>query len=392
MAGIAVNRGGLSATRKPITSLRRDPAAAWHHVDVVLVGALAAVSLLGVVMVYSSTRGDAAPYDTSFLKKQVLFMVLGAAAATATALWDYHRLRDLTPAIYGITMFLLVAVLVVGSRRKGTQGWFQLGPFQLQPSEFAKVALILGMTYMAGQYRREIDGRRLLVLLGLAAVPIFLVLIQPDLGTALVSAAIGFVLLVAAGVKGRYLALLGVGAILFAGAVLNSGMLEGYQKARLTVFASQERVQTQDEARGVAYNLEQSKIAIGSGGLWGKGLFEGPQTRLGNVPEQHTDFIFTVVGEELGLVGAAGLLGLYGVIVWRIWRTAQIARDDVGAMLCIGVLAMLVFQIFQNVGMTMGITPITGIPLPFMSYGGSSTLMAWGAMGVVLNVHMHRFR
>jgi rod shape determining protein RodA len=207
-----------------------------------------------------------------------------------------------------------------------------------------------------------------------------------------VSVAITFSLLVAAGVRGRYLVLMGLGAVLFATLVLNSGMLEGYQRERLTVFTSQERPRSQEEVRGAAWTLEQSKIAIGSGGVTGKGLFNGPQTRLGNVPEQHTDFIFTAVGEELGLTGAAALLGLYSVIVWRIWRTAQLARDDAGTMICMGVLALFVFQIFQNVGMTMGIMPITGIPLPFMSYGGSSTIMAFIGMGLVLNVHMRRFR
>jgi len=258
--------------------------------------------------------------------------------------------------------------------------------------EFVKLALILGFTYLATQFHGDIDLRRLGVLFGLSGLPIVLVLLQPDLGTALVSVAITFCLLVAAGVKGRYLVLLGVGAVLLATLVLTSGMLDDYQKDRLTVFVNQEDARDLETSRGEAYNLEQSKLAIGSGGLRGTGLFEGPQTRSNRVPEQHTDFIFSVVAAALGILGAGALLAAYSAIVWRVWRTAQLARDDAGTMICLGVLALFVFQIFQNVGMTMGIMPITGIPLPFLSYGGSSTIMAFIAMGLVLNVHMRRFR
>lgn len=379
--------------RRPLTSLRHDPSAIWHHIDATLVATLLAVASLGALMVYSATRYvPNEPLDSSYLTKQVFFIVVGVIAATVVALVDYHTILDLAPLAYGSTLFLLVAVRLFGERRSGTQGWFQLGAFQLQPSEFAKLALILGFTYLATQFHGDIDLRRLGALLAVAGVPIFLVLLQPDLGTSLVSMAVTFCLLVAAGVKGRYLLLLGVAAITLATLVLTSGMLDDYQKDRLTVFVNQERETDLKTARGEAYNLEQSKLAIGSGGVRGTGLFNGPQTRSNRVPEQHTDFIFSVVGEELGLIGAGGLLAAYAVIVWRIWRTAQLARDDAGSMICLGVLAMFVFQIFQNVGMTMGIMPITGIPLPFLSYGGSSTIMAFLAMGLVLNVHMRRFR
>jgi rod shape determining protein RodA len=380
--------------RRPIASMRHDPSAIWHHVDATLVATLLGVASLGVLMVYSATRyvGPDEPLDSSFLTRQAFFMVIGVIAAGVVSVIDYHKILDLAPLIYGSTIFLLVAVRLFGSRRSGTQGWFQLGPFQLQPSEFAKLALVLGFTYLATQFHGDIDLRRLGALLGLSGLPIVLVLLQPDLGTALVSVAITFCLLVAAGVKGRYLVLLGVGAILLATLVLTSGMLDQYQKDRLTVFVNQESERSLEDQRGDAYNLDQSKLAIGSGGVRGTGLFNGPQTRSNRVPEQHTDFIFSVVGEELGLIGAGALLAAYSVIVWRIWRTAQLARDDAGTMICLGVLALFVFQIFQNVGMTMGIMPITGIPLPFLSYGGSSTIMAFIAMGLILNVHMRRFR
>jgi rod shape determining protein RodA len=380
--------------RRPIASMRHDPSAIWHHVDATLVVCLLGVASLGVLMVYSATRyvGPGDPLDSSYLARQALFVVLGVLIAAVVSVVDYHKILDQAPLIYGSTIFLLIAVRLVGSRQSGTQGWFDLGPFRLQPSEFAKLALVLGFTYLATQFHGDFDLRRIGALLGLAGLPIVLVLLQPDLGTALVSVAVTFCLLVAAGVKGRYLILLGVAAITLATLVLTSGMLDDYQKDRLTVFVNQEDERTLEDTRGNAYNLDQSKLAIGSGGVRGTGLFNGPQTQSNRVPEQHTDFIFSVVGEELGLIGAGALLAAYSVIVWRIWRTAQLARDDAGTMICLGVLALFVFQIFQNVGMTMGIMPITGIPLPFLSYGGSSTIMSFIAMGLVLNVHMRRFR
>jgi rod shape determining protein RodA len=214
-------------------------------------------------------------------------------------------------------------------------------------------------------------------------------MLQPDLGTALVLVAIAAGILLVGGVQMKHLAALAVVGVLFTGFVLNSDMLEQYQRDRLTTFLNQDG----DSAAGQRerYNLDQSKIAIGAGGTFGAGLFHGSQTRLNNVPEQHTDFIFTAVGEELGFVGAGTLLALFAIVIWRIWRIAQLARDDFGSLVCVGVMAMLLFQIFENVGMTMGIMPITGIPLPLVSYGGSSTLATFASLGLVLNVHARRF-
>jgi rod shape determining protein RodA len=213
-----------------------------------------------------------------------------------------------------------------------------------------------------------------------------LILLQPDMGTALVFVAIAMGMLLVAGARLRHLVVITAVGVIGVIGVLNSDMLEEYQRDRLTVFLESETGSPE------TYNSDQAKIALGSGGASGKGLFEGTQTRLGIVPEQHTDFIFTALGEELGFAGCATVLTLFWVLCWRTWRTAQIARDRLGMLLCGGVLSMLVFQVFENVGMTMGIMPITGIPLPFMSYGGSSTLASWAALGLVMNVHMRRFR
>jgi rod shape determining protein RodA len=384
---------GRHPIRRPLANFTRNPASPFRHVDGVLVLTVGIVSLFGAVMVYSATRGPGPVYDTSFVKKVMVFVVLGGGIMAGVALFDYRKLRDFWPFIYGASVLLLVGVLIpgVGSKAKGTQGWFQLGPFQLQPSEMAKLGMIVGFAGLASQFRGDLDNRRLAMLLGICGAPMFFVLLQPDLGTTLVSVAVAFALLLVAGVRPRILGVLAIAAILGTTLVLTSGVLKQYQKDRLTTFIDQDKTHTTKTSQAAGFNLEQAKLATGSGGLWGKGLFKGPQTKLGNVPEQRTDFIFTAVGEQLGFIGAGGLLVLLGIIVWRVWRTAQLARDEFGTLLCTGIMVMILVQSFENIGMTMGIMPITGIPLPFVSYGGSALLTMFLSIGLVLSVHMRRF-
>jgi len=301
---------------------------------------------------------------------------------TVVAAIDYRKLRTYTPWFYGVVTFILLFVLSpLGSASKGAQAWFQLGPFQLQPSEFSKIAVILALAAYCSRQRDELNGRLVGVVIGIAGIPMALIMLQPDLGTVLVFVAITFVLLVIAGAPGKSLLLLAVMAIIAAVVVIQLGILKQYQLDRLGAF-----LDPTSNTQQSAYNLNQSKIAIGSGGVFGKGLFLGSQTNLRFVPEQHTDFIFTVVGEELGLVGSGTLLALFAILLWRMWQSAKNAPDRFGTFICAGVLAMFVFQIFENIGMTMGIMPITGIPLPFVSYGGSSTLACFIGLGLVLSV------
>ncbi len=369
----------------------KNPAAPWRHLDLVLVGCVVAVSALGCLMIFSSTRGrDPADFDTSYLTKQSLFVAIGLVAMAATAFVDYRRYRELALVAYGGVVLLLVMVVTgLGSARKGSQAWFQLGPFQLQPSELAKIVVIVVLAALIANFDRELDVARLALILGAAGLPMGLIMLQPDLGTMLVFVALCMGMLLIGGAQVRHIVVITIAGILGVAIVLNSGMLATYQQCRLTSFLEQQSPDC--AARDAAYNQDQAKVAIGSGGVLGAGLFQGTQTRLDIVPEQHTDFIFTAVGEELGFVGSATVLALLSIIAWRIWRTAQLARDPLGTLICIGVLSMFVFQVFENVGMTMGIMHVTGIPLPFMSYGGSSTLTAFIAMGLVLNVHMRRF-
>ncbi len=361
-----------------------------RHLDLTLLLSTIGVSGIGLLMVYSATRQkqENAGLDPAFfLKRQAVFLALGLVAMAIVALVDYHRLRDYAPIVYlGAVLTLLLVISPMGTSRRGTQAWFQIGSFQFQPSEVSKLVLIITLAAVCAAYRGELETPGLLTALGLAFVPMALIYVQPDLGTNMVFVAVVIAVLLVAGAKPRHiavLALLGITAIVL---VVELDMLQDYQRDRLTAF-----LDPQTDTQRSSYNLRQSQIAIAAGGVSGKGLFHGTQTNLSFVPEQHTDFIFTAVAEELGFMGAATLLALFALVVWRTWRTAVLARDRFGSLLCVGVLAMLAVQVFENVGMTMGITPIAGIPLPFMSYGGSSTVAGFLAVGLVLNVHMRRF-
>lgn len=351
--------------------------------DLLLVGAAVAAAVVGVLMVASATR-QAGP--SAFLLRQLAWVAAGVAAMAAVMTVDLRTVRRLAPVAYAAVVVALVAVLSpLGSAANGTRGWFDLGPLRLQPAELAKPVLIVALAAHGHRARGRLQGGRLLGALLLAGPPVVLVLLQPDLGTAVVLAVVvaGVVALAEAPV--RQLALLAAAGVAAAAVVLGAGVLEPYQVERLTGFLDQSR-----DPQGASWNLIQAKIAIGSGGVTGAGLFEGSQTALAYVPERHTDFVFTVVGEELGLVGAGTLLGLLGVVVWRTWRAAWLAPTRFEALCCGGVLALFVFQSFQNLGMTMGIMPITGIPLPFVSYGGSSTVACFAAVGLVANISAGR--
>ncbi|HEX9682059.1 MAG TPA: rod shape-determining protein RodA [Acidimicrobiales bacterium] len=372
------------------TAKRRDDAAPWRHVDLFIVAPVVVLSVLGTVMIYSATRtpieqsgGD----PTTFLDRQLLFVAVGLVTMAVVATVDYRRLSDGAWLVFGLAVVALVAVISpLGTESKGAQAWFQLGSFQLQPSEFAKPAVIVALAALAARSGGEVSLRRVAQVLAVTALPVGLIYLQPDVGTILVFFAVLGGLLVAAGVKGRHLTVLGLIAVLGVFGMFRLDVLEDYQQARLTAF-----IDPADDLQRAGYNQNQSQIAIGAGGFAGAGLFEGSQTNLSYVPEQHTDFIFTAVGEELGFLGAASVLALFALLVARVWRAARLSADLLGTLLCVGIMSMLVFQVFQNVGMATGIMPITGIPLPFLSYGGSGTITAFITVGLALNVGMRRF-
>jgi rod shape determining protein RodA len=373
----------------------------WRHLDWLLIASVVAIAVAGAVMVYSSTRGPlerAGIRPEYYLYKQITFIIIGVVAMLVVAAVDYRRLRSWAPLLYGISVFLLVAVFAVGSRVQGAQAWFQLGSYQFEPSEFAKVALILAVAAYAARYRGRLPGRALAGIVALAVVPFALIFKQPDLGTALVLSAVLIVVVMIAGARLRHLGLLTLVTAIGVLGIVQLGVLHHYQVARLTSFlstpdeVSAKILADKDNSQAAnEYNVVESKNAISDGGLTGAGLFRGTFTNLSQVPEQNTDFIFSAVGEQVGLIGSVVLLGLFLLVMWRTWQASVLASDLFGTLVCGGVLAMLLFQVFENIGMTMGIMPVAGIPLPWMSYGGSAIVVEFVAIGLVLSVRMRRF-
>ena len=365
----------------------------WLLIDPVFVISIAGIGAMGAVLVYSSTRGsgfDLVEPDRTYLDRQVLFLAAGAVLGVVASLVKPRLIRRLIPLAYGLMAASMLTVLAIGTEVHGARSWFSVGGYQFQPSELGKVVMIVALALVFSSGRGGAGPLRLgLALLSLAP-PVVMIMLQPDPGTALVYGAVFVAVVVVSGVKMRWIALLALIALAGSAWVLQSDLLAGYQQARLTVFLL-DPDQVGAEAAAFAYNAEQAQIAIGNGGLTGQGLFEGTQTRSNMVPAQQTDFIFTVAGEELGLRGAGVLLGLYSLLIYRIWRTARNASSVFGRLLCTGVLAMFLFQLFQSVGMTMGMMPVTGIPLPLVSYGGSSMFASLIALGLTAGVHRRRY-
>ena len=361
-----------------------------RHIDVPLVVGSTAIAGYGVLMVYAATRTKleaAGGSPRMFLDRQVAWVGLGLVAMVLVMAVDYRRLLDAAPVVYVPAVLALVFVLSpLGSSARGAQRWFNVGSLQVQPSALASGALIVALAAYCHVRRGDLGLAGVAVCVALAGIPMALVAVQPDLGSAIVLGSVLLTVLLVAGASAKHLAVLGLAAVTMVTLVGHFGLLKPYQRSRLTAFLDQSN--NRDAAN---YNLEQSKVAIGSGGLVGKGLFQGTQTNLAFVPEQQTDFIFTAVGEQLGFAGAAVLLGLFAIVAWRIWRVARLSRDLAGTLACAGVLGLIMIQLFENAGMTMGIMPITGIPLPLVSYGGSSTIVTFAALGLVNSVAMHRF-
>ncbi len=372
------------ATRSRHVSARFDP--------ILLVTTLV-LACIGIVMIYSATRGKLALAGEDpryYLKRQILFFVMSLVVLVAVSLFDYRRWEQLATVLYvGIVLALLAVLSPVGSSALGSQRWFAIpgSPLQLQPSEFATLVLIIAIATYCARRPEGLEFRDLVRMVLMAGFPILLIIKQPDLGTAIVCSIILLVLLAVAGMPGRYLVLLVVGAVVVVVVALNLGLVKHYQIQRLTSF-----IAPNSASQDVTYNVNEAKTAIAHGGIFGQGLFKGAQTNLAYVPEQQTDFIFSAVGEQLGFVGAGVLLVLYGVVAWRVMRVAQLSKDTFGRLLCSGVFTLLVFSVFENVGMNMGIMPVAGIPLPFLSYGGSAMIGFMAAVGIVMSVQYRNSR
>ncbi len=379
----------VTPKRRSLSSRATGRESILRRLDWVLLLAALTLSLGGAIVVYSATRVVGADEDPqAFLKRHLLNLGIGLVLGAATMLFDYRTLRAYAPFLYIASILGLVAVLSpLGSTINGAQAWILLpGGFSVQPSELMKVALVVGLAMLLAERRdaeTEPQFRDVVVALLIAALPLALVMMQPDLGTGVVMAMIVFGILAVAGMRLAWLVALVALGVLGAIIAVHVGVLDQYQIDRLLAFANPDL-----DPRGVGYNTNQARIGVGSGGLFGTGLFEGSQTNGDFIPEQETDFIFTVVGEELGFAGSATLICLFAIMLWRAGRIAMRAEDLFGTLVATGILCWFTFQMFENIGMVTGIMPVTGVPLPFVSYGGSSMFANWMAIGLLENVHL----
>ena len=345
-----------------------------------------ALCVISVFEIYSATH--LTPKYHGFHTKQLYWITGGIIAMFIMSLIDYHRLLDIVWYLYGFFLLALVAVKLFGHRALGGKRWLKLGPISFQPSEWFKLVLIVLMAlYFANLGGKSLTWKDVFKAMALVGLPMVLVLLQPDLGTALTYTPILVAGLFLGGISWRQAAILGtVGIVAIVGVWTSGKVLKPYQKARLTSF-----INPDDDPKGSGYQVRQSLIAVGSGGVWGKGSNQGTQTQGDFLPIPHADFIFAAFSEEHGFIGAFVVLLLYFVILMRLIQNAQTAADMPGSLLVMGVVAVMTFQIAINVGMVIGFMPVTGIPLPLMSYGGSSVLFTFLALGVVMNVRMRRF-
>jgi rod shape determining protein RodA len=365
------------------------------RLDWVLMLATGALLASGALLVWSATSarsGLTAADPDGYVKRQLVNIAIGVVLGVMVAATDHRWVRILAPLVYVASIVGLLLVLVMGSTINGSRSWIQLGGMSVQPAEFAKLAVVIGMALLVAERtegalspttRWQVGGVEVAGMLAIAGLPAALILLQPDLGTMLVLSATVFGVIAVSGAQRSWLIGLFLGAVAVAAVAVRLHVLKDYQVDRFMAFTDPTL-----DPRGAGYNTEQARIAIGNGGIFGRGLFGGSQTKSGFVPEQHTDFIFTVAGEELGLVGSAALIALLGVVLWRALRIAMRADDLFGRVAAAGIACWFGFQAFQNIGMCLGIMPVTGVPLPLVSYGGSSMFATLMALGLLQNIHL----
>ncbi|MGW7685178.1 rod shape-determining protein RodA [Kribbella sp. NPDC054772] len=379
------------------TRPRMDRRSTLWQVDWVLVFGVVALSFLGALLIWSATHNRTSLTEGNphaFLFRHALNFAIGLVLAIGAAVTDHRRVRILAPVLYAASIVGLILVLVpgVGSTINGSRSWIQLPMMSIQPSEFAKLAVIVGMALLIAEKSetdRNENARTVDVAqaVAVAAVPVILVMLQPDLGTVMVLGSIVFGIIAVSGVPKRWMLGLLTAGVLVAAIAIKLHILKQYQISRFIAFAN-----PSSDPQGIGYNVNQARIAIGNGGVFGQGLFHGSQTQNAFVPEQHTDFVFTVAGEELGLIGAGAIIVLFAVILFRGLRIAVNARDAFGRLVATGIVCWFAFQAFENIGMTLGIMPVTGLPLPFVSYGGSSMFACLLAIGLLQNIHLRSHR
>lgn len=372
-------------------SRRRKRGSILKGFDPFLSIAVVGLLIFGTLLVYAATKSWYANLGLDpqyYLKKHVINIAIGGLLALAATLIDYRLLRAYTPILWALGVLGLVAVLIpgIGSTVNGARAWISLpGGFQIQPAELAKISIIVGISVVLSEGvhdKQEPNNKTVLQALIIAAIPILLILLQPDMGTVIIISASVLTIIAVSGASSRWVVGLLLLALIGGFTAIKVGVLSDYQVKRLQSF-----VNPSADPQQSGYQLRQSRITVGSGGVLGKGLFNGPQTNGRFVPEQHTDFIFTVAGEETGFLGSSLILILYLIILLRAFRIARRSQDLFGRLVCTGVIAWFAFQAFENIGMTMGLMPMTGVPLPFVSYGGSSMFANLIGIGLLQNIH-----
>jgi rod shape determining protein RodA len=386
----AISLGVVRRSSRSRLRSRRFGPSRVRSIDWLLAGSALTLGILGALLVWSATRSgqlDHGGNPNAYLYRHLINVVIGLFLAIGASRLDARHLRFFGPFVYIAGCLGLIAVFFIGSTINGAHAWIRLPlGLEIQPAEFAKLGLVVGLAVMftGRSVGRPPDAKPrtsdVLIALGLSAFPLALIMLQPDLGSAMVVAAAAFGVLLAAGVDARWTVGLLIVGVLLAVAAVKAGALADYQLARFSAFADPKA-----DPQGAAYNITQARIAISHGGFFGQGLFHGHQTTGGFVPEQQTDFIFSVAGEELGFAGSAAIIGLYGIVLWRALRIAARA-DRTGRLVAIGIVCWFAFQVFQNIGMNLGMTPVTGLPLPFVSYGGSSMFAGALAIGLLQSV------
>jgi rod shape determining protein RodA len=370
---------------------RRSRQSLVHGFDPVLTAVVGLLLFVGTLLVWAATRdwytrnGLDGQY---YLKRHIINILIGLVLAYGVTVIDYRLLRAYTPFLWGAGVLGLVIVLIpgLGAEINGAKAWIALpGGFQIQPAELAKITIIIGMSMILSERSHDSDGptsRDVLQSLAVAAIPVLLIILQPDMGTVLIISAAVVTIIAVSGSPARWVVGLLILAVLGGFVAVKAGVVSEYQVNRLQTF-----VDPSADTQGAGYQLRQARITVGSGGLIGTGLFNGPQTNGRFVPEQQTDFIFTVAGEELGFIGSGAILILYLILLMRGFSIARRTNDPFGRLVCTGVIAWFAFQIFENIGMTLGLMPMTGVPLPFISYGGSSMFATLIGIGLLQNVH-----
>jgi rod shape determining protein RodA len=374
-----------------LVKFRSKSRSTFSRFDLTLNLAVAALLFIGTLLVYAATREWFRSNDLDpeyYLKRHILNILIGGLLAYGTTLIDYRLLRAYAPILWLISVIGLIAVFIpgIGEEVNNSSAWISLpGGFQLQPAELAKIAIIVGIAMVLSdrdQTQDDPSDLDVVKALAIAAIPVLLIVLQPDLGTVLIISAAVVAMIGVSGARPIWVVGLLLLAVIGGFTAVKTGAVSDYQVARLQSF-----VDPTSDPQATGYQIRQSRITIGSGGIFGKGLFEGPQTSGRFVPEQQTDFIFTVAGEELGFVGCSLILFLYLLIFIRAFIICRQSRDLFGRLVCIGVIAWFIFQSFENIGMAMGLMPMTGVPLPFLSYGGSSMFANLIGIGLLQNVH-----